>query len=193
MKKAFGIAGILVVLVGFSAWQINNGGGGSAGTCGAPNCTITGTISSYNGIATVGNGVPQLVAKVDSTGLTANQAASTVYAVPSSGAGLYRFDCYTVITTAATSSTLPTCNAIYTDNETSTVETLFSGNGGATGVPTTNTVGTIGATQGSALVGYLLLNVKASTNIQYQTQDYASSPANTMAYSVHVRLEYLSP
>src|SRR5207249_2972808 len=74
------------------------------------------TVAVYNNIATVSNGVPSEVAKIDTTGLTGNVSSAALYAVPSTGAGLYRVSALVVETTAASvSSTLANVQVIYTD------------------------------------------------------------------------------
>jgi hypothetical protein len=92
-----------------------------------------------------------------------------------------------VTTAAGTSSTLGPLTVIYTDPD-GVVQTITaaaqvtSGSAGTTATGNTNT---------SVLLGQsLLLNCKASTNIQYSF-GYASSPANAMNYNLHLRLEPL--
>ncbi len=145
-------------------------------------------VTSYNGIATVSGGVPSELATIDTTGLTANVAAATLYVVPSSGAGMYRVSAYVVITTAGSiSSTLPNVQVVYTDKDSNTSVTvdatpvLAAAGLGQTGALTANTVGSLSS-------GELAIYVKASTTIQYQTVNYASNIAG-MTYALHVKLE----
>ena len=145
-------------------------------------------IGEYNSIATVSQGVAPIYAEVNSTGLTANVGATTLYAVPSTGAGLYRVTAYVIETTAASvSSTLPNVQIVYTDAITSgaitinATPTLGAAGLGQTGVLTANAVGTVAT-------GIIAINAKASTNIQYQTVNYASVAAG-MAYALKIRLE----
>ena len=117
---------------------------------------------------------------IDLTAQGANVASATLYAVPSSGAGLYRVSCYVVVTQAATtSSTLPSCVISWTDTDNSTVQSFT--------VTPTNT--------GNALTtlqqGVVYLDAKASTNITYSTTGYVSTGATPMQYAVHIRLEAL--
>lgn len=149
-----------------------------------------GLFSTYNNITTVSNGVPSEIAKIDTTGLTANVSAATIYAVPSSGVGMYRISSYVVETTAGSvSSTLPNVQILYTDNETGGSITIDAtpilgiAGIGQTGALTSNTIGT-------ASSGVIVINAKASTNIQYQTVNYASTAAG-MAYALHIKLEVL--
>ena len=156
----------------------------------AGNVRWDGFMGVYNGITTVSNGVPSELATIDSTGLTDNVAASTLYAVPASGAGMYRVSAYVVLTTAASvSSTLPNVQIIYTDVDSNTSVTIDAtpvlgvAGTGQTGALTANTVGTVDA-------GVIPIYVKASTTIQYKTVNYASTAAG-MTYALHIKLEAL--
>lgn len=151
---------------------------------------ITGKMATYNSIATVSNGVPSEVATVDLTGQTANIGATTLYAVPAGGGGLYRITALVVLTTAASvSSTLPNVQITYTDVHTGGTVTidatpvLGAAGAGQTGALTGNTVGLTST-------GVIAINAKLSTNIQYQTVNYASTIAG-MAYAVRLKLEAL--
>lgn len=152
----------------------------------------SGTISASSGvtICTDANGGATTsncgagVAKFDQLNNTASIGTTTLYAVPASGAGTYRVTCFAVITQAATtSSTLPGCSVNWTDQDSSAV---IGGN--VTTGNTTNTVGTYTAVIAGPIPG---MEVKASTNITFNFSGYASSGATPMAYSVHVKLEYL--
>lgn len=147
-------------------------------------------ISAYKNITTVSNGVPSELATVDSTGLTANVGATTLYTVPASGEGLYRVSAYVVETTAGSiSSTLPNVQVVFTDKDSNTSVTLDvtpvigAAGLGETGALTANTVGTLAS-------GAVPIYVKASTTIQYQTVNYASNAAG-MTYALHLKLEAL--
>lgn len=147
-------------------------------------------LAKYNNIATVSNGVPAEYATIDTTGLTANVGAATLYAVPATGAGMYRISSYTVETTAGSiSSTLPNVQVVYTDKETGGAITMDAtpvlgvAGIGQTGALTANTVGT-------ASSGVIAISAKASTTIQYQTVNYASNLAG-MTYALHIKLEVL--
>lgn len=131
---------------------------------------------------------PAIVATINLTGQVANIGATTLYAVPSSGAGLYRVSAYVVETTAGSlTSTLPNVQMVYTDVDTNTSITIDAtpilgiAGIGQTGALTANTIGTASA-------GSIVVALKASTNIQYQTVNYASNIAG-MAYSLRIRLE----
>jgi hypothetical protein len=139
-------------------------------------------VTQYNGVATVSGGVPALYASAALTGQTAAIAATTLYAVPAAGAGIYRVNyTATVTTAAAVSSVLGGTNGfqvIFTNNDGSVVVTTPAG-------PTVS----LNTTQ-AYLSGVLLVNAKASTNIQFSF-DYTSSGTPAMAYALHVRLEAL--
>jgi hypothetical protein len=187
-------------------WEMNNNGGGAfyvpgiaaAGTNG--NCVKL----AANGIDLVDAGAacnaaaavyPTKVASLDFTAQSANLGSATAYAVPSNGAGTYRISCYVVVTQAATtSSTLPNCTLGWTDADSSTVLSAFSAQVSASGV-TGNTIGTnssSGANHTQNGTG-IVIQAKASTNITYATNAYASSGATAMQYALHLKVEYLGP
>lgn len=154
------------------------------------NGTLNTKIVSYNGIPTVSNGIPIEVATIDSTGLAANVGATTLYVVPAAGEGLYRISVYLVTTTAASvSSTMPNVQIVFTDKDSNTSVTLDvspilgAAGLGQSGLLTANTVGTV-------FSGVIPFYVKASTTIQYQTVNYASTAAG-MAYALRIKLEAL--
>lgn len=159
--------------------------------------TFNNSISTYNNVSTVSNGLAAEVAKADQTVQAANISATTLYAVPAAGAGLYRVSCYVVVTQAAsTSSTMPNCQITWTDNDSNTANTTVS----VTPTSTGNTVGTTNSTACPATctstfpasqTGGILIDARASTNIQYATAGYASTGGTVMQYAVHVRLEWL--
>ena len=130
------------------------------------------------------------VAKIDTTGLTANVGATTLYAVPSTGEGFYRVSAYVVETTAGSlSSVLPNVQIVYTDKDSNTSVTIDA----------TPILGAAGIGQSAALSinavgavasGVIPIYVKASTTIQYQTVNYASNFAG-MTYALRIRLEVL--
>ena len=147
---------------------------------------LAGLITKYNNIATVSNGVPSELATVDLTAQTAAVGTTTLYSVPSTGAGQYRLSWDAKVTTAAgTSSTLGALTIVYTDPD-GVVQTITA--------PATVPAGTIattnaGNTTTSSLLGMpLILNCKASTNITY-AMAYASNAANAMNYNLHIKLE----
>ena len=128
-----------------------------------------GTVSSY---ATCnGSTVP---CQYTLTGQGANISATTLY-TPSANE-MHLVSCYeTVTTTAASSSTSPACNVIWTD-------ALSSVSSPSTQVAT-STGNTLGAIPTSAVIP---VQVKSGTNLQFSTTSYASAPANAMKYSVTI-------
>ncbi len=149
----------------------------------------TGKLTNYGGVNTVAAGVPPIYAQVNTTGLTGNVSAATLYAVPASGAGMYRIEGYAVVTTAGSvTSTLPNIQIIWTDADTSVVSAAVNLTASSTG----NTVGTNSenAVAAAGIGDSVFISAKASTNIQYQTANYASNAAG-MTYAIHIRLEYL--
>jgi hypothetical protein len=147
-------------------------------------------VTLYNNISTVGNGVPSILAQVDTTGLQANVVATTLYAVPASGVGLYEISAYTKLTTpGSVSSTMPEVMITFTDaDDLGPLIMPCTPNGAAQGM------GQIAAitnnTANMSLSGVCVVNAKASTNIQYSTSGYASSAAG-MTYTLHIKLKKL--
>lgn len=120
-----------------------------------------------------------VVFAVNLTSQTANIAPTTI-TTPGAN-GFYRVNCYTVVTTAAgTSSTLPQCIVNWTDADSNFAETNV-----VTGINAANTVGAFGTTP----VGNNSFYAKSGVAITYQTSSYASNPASAMNYSLHLRLE----
>lgn len=166
--------------------QAVNGSGGIVETI-SPTITtptISGTITSYNGVTTAAGGVPVIVAKYDATAQSANVSTSTVlYAVPAGGMGTYWVRPMIVVTQAASggtpSSTMPEVQCGYTDNDTNTTQTIYLG-----ATATTNTVGTLTQSAGATM------RVKASTNITCGTAGYASAGTTAMQFAVHLDLFY---
>lgn len=149
-------------------------------------------VTQYLGVSTVGAGLTPIYAKTDLTAQTAAITATTIYAVPASGAGLYRVSWSAVVTTAGTTSTLGGASGfqvVYTDNDTGASATTPAAGAPAAATNTaysqTNQQNTVG-TQAS---GSIIVNAKASTNIQYQF-GYASS-GTAMQFALHVKVQYL--
>lgn len=152
-------------------------------------------ITNYNGIAGVGQGLPYQVATIDLTTQGAAISLTTLYAVPASGAGIYRVSYVATVTRAATtSSTLGGTNGFeirYTDNDSSATTTSPTPGALSAGVQSTPGVqSNQGNVAGAQISGVIVAWVKASTTIQYAI-DYTSSGATTMQYNLHVRAEFL--
>lgn len=144
------------------------------------NIYLQSQIKTYNAISTVSNGVPAEYGTVDLAAQGANIAATTIYAVPATGAGMYRACFYSVVTrVATTSSTLPSTSITWTDNDNGTAQSF-------TLTPTNS---------GNALItlqqACMVLNAKASANIQYSTTGFASSGTTSMQYALHGKIEAL--
>lgn len=123
---------------------------------------------------------PTVIAAANVTGLAANTSAAIYNSVTVNQ--FYRMSCYVVETQAATtSSTLPACNVIYTDNDSGISETIA-----LTATDTTNLVGAVGRQPVTAIAGFF---VKALSSIQYSTSGYTSVGGTPMQYAIHVRLE----
>lgn len=144
------------------------------------NLTVGGKLTNYNGIATVAGGAPVEYAEANLTGQTAAIGPTTIYAVPASGAGMYRISYVATVTTVASvSSVLGGTNGFqvtYTNADGSVVVTTAAG-------PTSN----LNTTQ-AHVSGVLVVYAKASTNLQFSF-DYTSVNAAEMVYSLHVKVE----
>ena len=141
-----------------------------------------GIITTYNQIATVSNGVPSELAKVDLVTQSAAITATTLYAVPSTGAGMYRVTWVATITTAGTTSVLGGTNGFQVSfvSPTDSVTKADS--------PTTPTISAANST-GTSISGCQVVYAKASTNIQYAF-GYTST-GTTMVYELHIKCECL--
>ena len=141
-------------------------------------------LATYNNISTVSGGVPAEYATVDLTAQSAAITATTLYAVPAAGVGMYRVSWVATITTAATTSCVLGGTAgfqlKYTDGNDSVVKTSN---------PTTVTVSAVNAT-GTSISGTFNAYCKASTNLQYLF-DYTSVGATPMQYNLHIKCESL--
>lgn len=171
-----GSAPVAATLTGTSN-QISVTNGAGSITLGLPSSlTIPGTVTSYNGAATVAGGIPVIGCRYDATAQQANIPTSTVLcSVPSNA--MYRVHFFLVVTQAATtSSTMPNVQCLWTDADTGVSESMFIGS-----TSTANTVGTYTQTGG------LTLNAKASTNITCGTSGYGSSGATPMQFAIHIR------
>ena len=120
-----------------------------------------------------------LQAAVDLTAQVADIPSTTVVATPP--LAMYRVTAYIVQTVAATTSgTLPKVMVVFTDGDTTTVETLD-----LTATNSANVVGT--AAQGSAV-----FYAAPTADMSYQTSGYASVGGTALEYALHVRVELLN-
>lgn len=146
------------------------------------------SVTQFNGIATTGNQLAAEYATVDLTAQTAAVATTTLYAVPSTGAGQYRVSWNAKVTTVGSvSSTLGGLTITWTDPD--GVGQSIVGPATHSTTPATLVTTDTGNTTTTLLIGVpLLLNCKASTNIQY-AMAYASNAANSMNYNLHIKCE----
>lgn len=134
--------------------------------------------------------IPQIVASPAALlAQQANVGSTLLYAVPASGAGRYRPNASIVVTQQATTScTVPILTIDFTDLDTSLpISDNFLVN------HSINIVGTYSPLYTGFTVGFPIMNVKASTNINFRTTGYVSSGVTPMQYSLRVTLEYLGP
>ncbi len=153
-----------------------------------------GLVKQYAAINTVGQGVPAEYATVDLTAQGAAITATTIYAVPAAGAGVYRISWVATVTQAAsTTSTLGGTagyQVLYTDADDSVVKTTPAAGAPSAGVNQAYSQTNQGNTTATQISGCIVVRAKASTNIQHQF-DYTSAGATPMQYNLHVRVEAL--
>ena len=143
------------------------------------------TVTKYNGITAVDNGVPSEYGGDFKTLQGGALSGSSLYSVPAAANGMYRV-CYVASVTrgATTSSTLGPFTITYTDQDDSVSKTMP---GQATTGVNQNTVNTAAL---GTISGCYVANAKASTAITY-SMGYTSMGATTMQYNNHVKLEAL--
>jgi hypothetical protein len=150
--------------------------------------TDTAQIFQWNGVAWIDITpifISKAVGSLNLVGQTANVVPTLLYAVPASGAGLYRISVAEVLTLAAgISSTLPEAFVAWTDLDTSLAPTAR--------LTTPNNVNVLGtyAAPFNPLDPFVI-SVKAGTNITIGTIDYASAGAPVMQFSLRARAEFL--
>jgi len=163
---------------------------------GGAQSSLKGKITTYNNIATIQQGVVPEYAEINTLTLGANVAQTPLYAVPATGAGLYRISGYVVVTRAATtSSTMPKIQIDWTDSDTNTAVGPFDLGDISTAVNPavgTNSAGqnVITADTGTP-TGTTIISARQSTNINYRTTGFASAGATSMQYAIHLRVEAL--
>jgi hypothetical protein len=169
----------------------NTAGGADLGSSALPwnNIWLLGKAGKYGNITTVSNGVPAEYARADLTLQHAAVPRTMLYAVPPSGAGMYRVCFSSKITRPATMSSRlgggDGFRLIYTDNDDSILVMTPSGVSHNT---TSESLG-FNTTQVQES-GCLILNAKASTSIQYG-YGYTSIGRKPMLFSLHIKLEAL--
>jgi hypothetical protein len=156
-------------------------GGNPAFTAGM---TLGGLITTYNGVALTGNGIPSIVAKANLTAQGAAISTTTIYAVPTSG--FYAIRWVASITRAGSvSSTLGGATGfqvVYTDINDSVVKTSTPAS--VTGM--TSTTNTTATTVSGAVHAY----AKTGTNLQYAF-GYTDGGGTTMQYDLNLIVESL--
>lgn len=142
--------------------------------------TISGLISSYNGISTVESGLP--ASHWNATSLANGADIGGTNLIASAAAGRYRLSCYVAVTQqATTSSILPDCNLICTDPTDSVAKTIQV-------VPAIAGVA-VNPTTGVGVSGSGICDAKAATAVQYSTTGYTTVGATPMQYKLYVILE----
>lgn len=130
-------------------------------------------------------GASNIVARSVLTAQGAAIAATTLFAVPSSGAGFYRISYVATITRAATTSSV-------LGGAVGFQVKFTNGNGDSvvkTSNPTTPTISAVNAT-GTTISGDLFAYCAASTNLQFLF-DYTSVGGTTMQYDLAIFVEYV--
>ncbi len=122
---------------------------------------------------------------VNLTGQSAALSATTLYAIPTTFAGLYKISWAAKVTQPSDISSVlggsGGFQVTYTDKDDSVTLTPLA-------EPSASGTGNATATQ---LSGSIIVNAKASTNIQYQFGYTDTHTITPMQYSLQVRIEYL--
>lgn len=141
------------------------------------------TVSNYNGIATVGSGIPAQVATVDLTAQTAAITATTLYTPTATG--LFRVIAYLKITTAGTSPIVGPVTIAYTDGTDSVAQSVIMSCQTQAGVA--QATGNSGNTTTSVLTGTLAIWAKTGVAITYAIA--LTGTVGAGQYEAHLRLE----
>jgi len=150
------------------------------GTFAAASGTFTGTVTNYNSVATINNGIPSEVAAVNLTLQSAAIAATTIY---TNGVT----DCYYLIYWNATRTRIATTSSalggfqIQYTNASDNVVKLFPS------AAVTNITANAINTTATAIGGSFTIKSKASTAIQY-IMGYTSVGATTMQYDLQITI-----
>lgn len=140
------------------------------------NSAASGAILHGDGTKFVSSFALPSLGSVNLTGQTADITATTLCTPPASGR--FRISGYgTVTTTAGTSSTFPNLVIRWTDpdNNTAQASTLYASDSG-------NTLNVLHLSQ-------IFVSAKSGVAITYATSGYASNPATTMQYALHLQCE----
>lgn len=159
----------------------------------APNNAVLAQIQNDNGnppnisvaIPSSVGGIGNIVAKSTLTAQVAAITATTIFAIPSFGAGMYRISYVATVTTAAGGGT-PALGGTtgfqvkYTNSSDAVVKTSN---------PTTPTISAVNATT-TSISGELYAYCAASTNLQYLF-GYTAGTGATFTYDLTIYVEYL--
>lgn len=150
---------------------------------------LSGKASKYGNIATVGSGLPAEYAQVDLTAQSTGIPVTKMYEVPAAKGGMYRVCFSSKETRAATVSSFlggaRGFQLVYTDNDDSVLVTTP-----ATVRHNTTSANLALNTKQAQESGCLIINAKASTNIQYM-YGYTSRGRTAMQFNLHIKLEAL--
>jgi hypothetical protein len=159
--------------------------------CAAAFAQGIGGAAGIGGTAGIGGGAtlgPQTYS-VDTTGLSANVSATNVTGLSSiSAAGFYCATGFEVVTTTGSGTdVLPQINFIFTDSDTSTVETQNIANSDS---GTALSSGTVNGTYNTSLTGAnpMCGYAKSGTAIQYSTSGCSTNCGTSLVYALHVRV-----
>lgn len=130
-------------------------------------------MTTYNGVATQGNGLAAIYEAVNLSAQTATIGATQLYAVPASGAGQYRVSVSLICSTAGTAGTV--------------TAGIVNSNGSGAQTQTTSSLSLTGL--GNEVSTQFTLYSTSSTNIDYQTT--VAGATGSPKYNLNVRLEYL--
>lgn len=167
--------------------NINIPGGQSTGIWGAQNSLYGNTVTKYNNIATVSNGVPSIYGAADLTAQTAAKAATTLFTP--GGNMMVRVTIYLKVTTPGTTSVLGGATGVkitYTDATDSVAQSVTAVLQTEAGVAGINNAGNATTT---VLSGSVDIFAKSAVAVQYAI-DYTST-GTAMAYEAHLKSETL--
>lgn len=144
-------------------------------------------LTQYNGITLTGNGLPCQVATVDLQAVVSAASGITIYTVGATD-GQFRLSWNAHVHVAGSvSSTLGALTIHWTDQDGTALSAVGAAQIAAGTIATTSTANT---TATILLGAPMLLNCKAATTITYDF-GYAANAANSMQYSLHIKLEAL--
>lgn len=130
-------------------------------------------------------GASNIVARSVLTVQSAAIAATTIFAIPSSGAGMYRINWVATITQAATTQSILGGSIGF--------QAKYTNGNGDVVVKTSNPTVAENAnanTTGTSIGGSLVVYVGASTNLQYLF-DYMSAGGTVMQYDLAIFVEFI--